>query len=145
PFSPRPTAPSPHSSRCLRCSAATEVENIAAPSESPLARPAGIVEHHREGEPQLFSEPGLRCCTARPFLDGKPRYGGQMWLPQRKTREREDRVEVLKRLGRPLECPPVEFERGGAQPAHPKRPPARHAHDALAGEARRWGPVPGAP
>src|SRR2546426_8353139 len=67
----RDTAALRHCERCLRFSAATELENIAAPSESPLARPAGIVEHHREGEPQLFSEPGLRCCTSRPFLDGK--------------------------------------------------------------------------
>ena len=64
-----------------------------------------------------------------------------MWLLQRKTREREYRVEVLKRLGRPLKCPHVEFERGGAQPAHRKRPAERHAHDALAGDGVRGGPL----
>src|SRR5256712_8146246 len=139
----RDTAALRHCERCLRFSAATELEHIAAPSESPLARPAGIVEHHREGEPQLFSKLGLRCCTSRPFLDGKPRYGGQMWLLQRKTREREYRVEVLKRLGGPLKCPHVEFERGGAQPAYRKRPAERHAHHALAGDGVRGGPVLG--
>src|SRR2546426_2904779 len=40
----RDTAALRHCERCLRFSAATELENIAAPSESPLARPAGIVE-----------------------------------------------------------------------------------------------------
>src|SRR6266404_2318346 len=83
----RDTAALRHCERCLRFSAATELENIAAPSESPLARPAGIVEHHREGEPQLFSEPGLRCCTSRPFLDGKPRYGGHLFFKDPATTE----------------------------------------------------------
>src|SRR5260370_35906183 len=101
----RDTAALRHCERCLRFSAATELENIAAPSESPPARPAGIVEHHREGEPQLFSEPGLRCCTSRPFLDGKPRYARQVWCLPRKTREREHRTHVLQRPGRPLGTP----------------------------------------
>src|SRR5258705_11026843 len=77
-----------HRERSLRFLAATELENVAAPSKRPLAGPDGIVERRREGELQLLAEPGIRCCTPRPLLDRGARYGGQLWLLQRQTRRR---------------------------------------------------------
>jgi len=131
----RETAALRHCERCLRLlrlprSSRTSRHHARDPLAPP--RPGSSSTVAKESLNSL-RKPVIRCCTPRPLFRRRAALRGPSVVAEAQdSASAEHRVEVLQRLGSPVECSPRRVRARSSAAGRPQTPPRkRHAHDAL--------------